>query len=38
MANLERTAYPWFPRLITARDQALQFTPEENEVGWVSHL
>jgi hypothetical protein len=38
MANLERTAYPRFPRVITARDLALQFTPEENEVGWDSHL
>jgi hypothetical protein len=36
MANLERTAYPRFARVITARDLAQQYTPDENEVGWVS--
>lgn len=36
MASLERTAYPRFARVITARDLAQQYAPDENEVGRVS--
>ncbi|WP_233171851.1 Tn3 family transposase [Dyella sp. ASV21] len=36
MANLERTAYPRFPRVITTRDLLQRYTPDADEVAWVS--
>ncbi len=35
MANLERTAYPRFPRVITTRDLLRYYTPDADEVEWV---
>src|SRR3546814_3445608 len=36
MANLERTAYPRFPRVITTRDLLRHYTPDVDEVEWAS--
>lgn len=36
MANLERTAYPRFPRVITTRDLLRHYTPDAEEVEWAS--
>lgn len=36
MANLERTAYPRFPRVITTRDLLQHYTPDPDEVTWVA--
>lgn len=36
MANLERTAYPRFPRVITTRDLLRHYTPDIDEVEWAS--
>lgn len=36
MANLERTAYPRFPRVITTRDLLRYYTPDADEVEWAS--
>lgn len=36
MANLERTAYPRFPRVITTRDLLQNYTPDPDEVAWVA--
>lgn len=35
MPSLERTAYPRFGRVITARELELQYTPTEEEAAWV---
>jgi hypothetical protein len=34
MASIERTAYPRFPRLVTARELALM-TPTVDDVAWA---
>ncbi|MEU6237625.1 DUF4158 domain-containing protein, partial [Kitasatospora sp. NPDC047058] len=35
MTSIERTAYPRFKRLITARELHLFFSPSREEVGWA---
>ncbi|MCQ4045092.1 hypothetical protein ACFOSC_00600 [Streptantibioticus rubrisoli] len=37
MTAIERTAYPWFKRLITARELHLFFAPSREEVEWARH-
>ncbi|KAF1007402.1 MAG: hypothetical protein GAK28_01744 [Luteibacter sp.] len=36
MANVERTAYPRFPRVIPAKDLIRHYTPDADEVTWVA--
>jgi len=36
MASLERTAYPRFPRLLTAQDLQRLFSPAPEELDWVN--
>ena len=35
MANVERTAYPQFPRALTLRDLQQSFTPRPDELLWL---
>ncbi|MGW8357669.1 DUF4158 domain-containing protein [Streptomyces wedmorensis] len=35
MASVERTAYPQFKRIISERELAQFFTPDEAEIGWA---
>ncbi|MGW2156916.1 hypothetical protein [Nonomuraea sp. NPDC001699] len=35
MTSINRTAYPRFPRVVTARDLAENFTPVDAEVAWA---
>jgi hypothetical protein len=36
VASVERTAYPRFKRIISERELAQFFTPEEAEIGWAA--
>lgn len=38
MASLERTAYPRFPRVLTAQDLLRLFSPTQEETEWVSRF
>ena len=38
MSTLDRTAYPRFPRVITARDLVQRYTPAPDEIQWVSEF
>ena len=35
MTSIERTAYPRFKRLLSARELHVFFTPQPDEVGWA---
>lgn len=35
MASIERTAYPQFPRLMSARELHVFYTPSDEEIEWV---
>jgi hypothetical protein len=36
MANIDRTAYPRFPRVIPTQDLLRHYTPDADEVAWVA--
>jgi len=36
MASIERTAYPQFSRVTTARDLLEHYTPDQDEIAWVA--
>lgn len=38
MANVERTAYPLFPRALTAKDLQTTFTPRPEELIWAQEV
>ncbi|MFF7976910.1 hypothetical protein [Streptomyces sp. NPDC007905] len=35
MTSIERTAYPRFKRLMSAREMHVFFTPKREEIDWV---
>jgi hypothetical protein len=35
LTSIERTAFPFFRRLVSARELELLFTPDSGEVGWA---